>query len=188
MATYELYLGGPASANASRAMFPAPTFSATGAVFKGMRPAEHKGKFLNRVLDFRDDYALRNFVSQQLADGAPITTADILGLIVIPQRVLVHGAFYEVERAGGAGLQLTPAWRVGAQTLPMIAADALSKGSAGISEAAWVTTNAAQAGNPQAMMAAPDMLDLAVTDIGAGFGDLRLNIGLMIEEMVAGQY
>lgn len=188
MSTHEIYLGGPSSANASRAMFPAPTFSAAGAVFKAMRPAAHKGKFLNRVLDFANDHALQNFVQQKVEDGAPITTNDILGLLVIPQNILVHGAFYEVEVAGGAGLILTPAWRVGAQTLPAIAADALSKGFAGISEAAWVTTNAAAAGSPQVMAAAPDMLDLAVTAIGAGFGSLRLNIGLVFDDLTAGQF
>lgn len=187
MATYELYLGGPASANASRAMFPAPSFSQSSAVFKGMRPAVHKGKFLNRVLDFRDDFALRNFITTQAANGAAVTTADILGLLVIPQNVLVHGAFYDVERAGGAGLQLTPSWRVGAQTLPVIDAATVARGYAGISEAAWLTTNTGAAGNPQVMML-PEMLDLAVTAIGAGFGDLRLNIGLVIEDLTAGQY
>lgn len=188
MATYEVYLGGPASANATRAMFPSPTFSAAGAVFKAMRPSLHKGNFLNRVLDFGNDHALKHFVQQKVEDGAPITTADILGLLVIPQNILVRGAFYEVEVAGGAGLILTPAWRVGAQTLPAIACDALSKGFAGISEAAWVTTNAAAAGDPQVMAAAPDMLDVAVTAIGEGFGSLRLNLGLVFDDLTAGQF
>lgn len=188
MATYELYLGGPASANASRAMFPAPTFSAAAAVFKAMRPSLHKGNFLNRVLDFGNDHALKHFVAQKVEDGAPITTADILGLLVIPQNILVRGAFYEVEVAGGTGLILTPAFRDGAQTLPAIAGDATSKGFAAISAGAWVTTNAAAAGNPQAMAAGPDMLDLAVTAIGDGFGSLRLNLGLVFDDLTAGQY
>lgn len=187
MATYEIYLGGPSSNNASRAMFPAPTFAAGSAVFKSIRPSLHKGRFLNRVLDFGKDMGLAHFVREQLEAGAAVTTADILGALIIPQNVLVHAAFYEVEVASKAALTLTPAFRVGPQTLPIIACSALSKGFAGISEAAWLTTNVAAPGSPIAMNT-PDMLDLAVTAIGSGFGSLRLNIGLLISDMTSGEY
>ncbi|MES2704851.1 MAG: hypothetical protein V4649_19605 [Bacteroidota bacterium] len=188
MATYEVYLGGPSSNNASRAAFPAPTFAAAGAAFKAMRPTQHKGRFLNRVLDFGKDMGLAHFIRTQLEDGAPVTTADILGALMIPQNVVVHGAFYEVEVAGNAALTMTPAFRVGAQTLPIIVCSALSKGYAGISEAAWSTSNASVLAGAPVIMHTPDMLDLAVTAIGSGFGALRLNIGLLISDLTSGEY
>lgn len=188
MSNFELYLGGAASANASRAMFPRPAFSASNASIVAMRPSLHKGNFLNRVLDFRDDHALRNFMAQQVADGDEVTTADVLGLIVVPKNVFVHGYFYEVERAGGAGLILTPKLRVLTTAQPAIAGDALSAGFGVVGDGAWVTANGACAGDPVAMLT-PDIVDLTITAIGAGFGDLRLNIGVMLSDCgAAGQY
>ncbi len=188
MSTFELYLGGPSTANVSRAMFPAPTFSASAAAFLAMRPSLHKGNFLNRVLDFANDKALQRFVADQAAASDPITTGDVLGLLVIPKNIAVRGCFYEVEDAGGAGLILTPSFRVASSLAQAaIACDALSAGAVGIVGGSWATTVASCQGDA-IFMATPDMLDLAVTAIGAGFGSLRLNIGLWFDDLTAGQY
>jgi hypothetical protein len=168
-------------------MFPAPTFSASNTTIKAMRPSLHKGGFLNRVLDFRDDMALRNFISTQSANGAAVTTADVLGLLVVPQNIFLRGYFYEVEREGGAGLILTPKLRVLTTAQPAIACDALSKGVGVVGDGAWVTANGACAGDPYGILT-PDIMDVTVTAIGAGFGNLRLNIGLFFDDCTAGQY
>lgn len=187
MITRELYLGGPATSNASRAMLPAPTFSANSAVFKAMRPSLHKGGFLNRVLDFRDDKALANYVAEQAAAGTPITTNDVLGVLVVPQNIILRGMFYEVERAGNASLVLTPKLRVLTTAQPAITASALGKGAGVPGDGAWIAANGAMAGDPFAMVT-PDMLDLTVTAIGEGLGELRLNIGIFFDDLTAGQY
>lgn len=187
MSTYELYLGGAATGNASRGMFPAPSFSASNTTIKAMRPSLHKGNFLNRVLDFQDDHALKRFMADQVTNGAAVTTADILGLLVIPQNIFVRAYFYEVERAGGAGLILTPKLRVLTTAQPAIAGDALSKGFGVVGDGAWVTANGACAGDPVAMVT-PDIMDVTVTAIGAGFGNLRLNIGVLFDDATSGQY
>lgn len=187
MATYEVYMGGPSTANASRSMLPSPAFAAGNAVFKAMRPSDHKNDFLNRVLDFGAEKSLTRFVTQLVLDGTPLTTGDKLGSIVVPQGTLLKGIFYEVEVAGKAGLTITPSLRVLGTAQPVIACSALSKGFAAMGGAAWITANGAAAGNPVAMLT-PDILDLTITAIGSGLGALRLNIGILIRDLASGQY
>jgi hypothetical protein len=168
-------------------MFPAPTFAAGNAVFKSMRPADHKNDFLNRVLDFGQEQALTRFVADQATAGTPLTTGDKLGAIVIPQNTLLLGVFYEVEVAGKASLTITPSLRVLGTAQPVIACSALSKGFAAMGGASWITANGAAAGNPIAMLT-PDVLDLTITAIGSGLGALRLNIGIVLRDLASGQY
>ncbi len=188
MATYELYLGGASTANADRGMYPSPTFAAANAVIKAMRPTDHKNQFLNRVLDFTEEKSLTRFMSNQATNGVPVTTADILGLIVLPQNIVVRGYFYEVERVSNAGLTFTPKLRVANIAQSVIAGSALSKGFAPVgAAAAWVTANGALP-TGQFALVTPDMLDLTITAIGSGFGGLRLNIGVFFDDTTSGQH
>lgn len=186
MATYEVYLGGASSANSSRGMFPAPSFSAANTVIKAMRPSLHKGGFLNRVLDFTEEQALTRLVKDQVTAGAPITTADVLGLLVIPQNIIIRHYFYEIESASNAGMTLTPKLRVLTTAQGLITASALNKGMAAPG-AAWVAANGALTSAPLAILT-PDILDLTITAIGSGFGAFRLNIGIAFDDMTGGQY
>lgn len=192
MATYEIYLGGPSTGNESRAFFPKRTFSdASGSVFARMRPAAHKGPsafFLNRVLDFGNDTALRHFVRGQAAEGAPVTTADVLGALVVPQHVAVYGVAYEVVTPAPSNITFTPSFRVAALTQGAIATDVASKGFAAVGAGAWRTTATSAATNVGYFPTA-DILDLTLGTVGAdGFGDLRLEIGLVLVDLHSGEY
>lgn len=192
MATYEIYLGGPSTGNESRAFFPKRTFSdASGSVFARMRPAAHKGSsafFLNRVLDFGNDKALKHFVRELAAAGTPLTTGDVLGSLVIPQHTLVLGAAYDVQVAAPAALAITPSIRGGGPAFGAIAAGTVSKGYAPAGVTTWRTTNAAAA-NDTAYFPAPAILDLTLGTVPPeGFGDLRLEIGLVLLDLSSGEY
>lgn len=192
MANYELYLGGPASANVNRAMFPAPTFGASTQPFPVMRPAAHKGPklfSLNRTLDFTNDTALVDFVARQEA-STPIVATDTLGVLVVPQDTLMLGVFYEVERVSSAtSTVVTPAFRGDStNTLPAITVSALSKGFAAPTDAAWTTTFT-PLDTGVCYVPAPLMLQLTLTTFPTEkFGDLRLNIGVLLADLNSGEY
>lgn len=185
MATHELYLGGPASANYSRAMFPAPAFSASAEPFISMRPAAHKGPktfALNRVFDFRDDFALREWVR-----NATVAQADKISALVIPQHMILHGVFFNVERAAGVAMTLTPSLRVAAAAFPTVNGNAESAALAQAGVVAAITANGSAATIVPWFIKTPDVIDLALTAWTA-FGDLRLEVSAIVTDLSSGQY
>lgn len=192
MATHELYVGGPSTANYSRAMFPAPPFNAASAAFTGIRPAAHKGNTgysLTRVLD-----TANKAIAEFLRENA-VAQGDVIGSVIIPQDVIFKGLFYRLESPTGTGATvITPSLRgVGAATFPTIDANAAagSKGFAKAGNAAWVTTSASiEAGaGEDFFIAAPTILDLTLTTLPAdGLGALRLTLAPIVTELVNGQY
>lgn len=191
MATFEIYVGGPPSANYSRSMLPAPPFNPAGAAFLAMTPAAHKGPTgygLTRVIDV-EQHAMAEFLRENtLAQG------DILGSIIIPQNVILKGFFYEVQRAQGtATTTITPSLRgVTGGTLPVIAANTAGKGYAKTGATAWTSTNASlgdETDGADFFIATPTILDLTLTVLPAsGLGALRLLITPMVENLDHGQY
>src|SRR5688572_32528725 len=120
MATHELYVGGPASSNYSRAMFPAPPFNAAGAAFLAVRPSAHKGPAtynMERVID-TTQHAMAEFLR-----NTAVVQGDVLGVSLLPRRTILEGFFYEVETAVGAATVLTPSIRGFAGTIPTINAN-----------------------------------------------------------------
>lgn len=203
MATYELYVGGPSTTNYSRAMFPAPTFSAAGAAFVAMKPAAHKGPYtfnLGRTLDAAPLSNLTSVGDAALAEflrNTTIVQGDVLGVQVIPRRVVIEGFFYEVERAVGAATVLTPALRgVAGATLPTIDANVVGSGFCRLGGAAWLAANAAinegvGAGleGEEWYMHTPAMLDLTLTTLSASkLGNLRMSIVPLVRSLESGAY
>lgn len=193
MATHEIYVGGPPSANYSRSMFPAPPFSAGSAVFQGIRPAAHKGNTgyaLTRVLDTAQA-AMAEFLRENT-----VAQGDVLGSILIPQNVLFKGVFWLLESPTGTGTTtITPSLRgVTGGTLPTIAANgaAGTKGFAKLGSTAWKTTSASVEGENNGndfFIAAPTILDLTLTALPAGgLGALRLTLSPLVTELLSGQY
>lgn len=192
MSTYEIYLGGASTGNESRAFFPKRTFSdASGSVFARMRPAAHKGPsafFLNRVLDFGTDTALKKLVRDLAAEGTPLTTGDVLGALVIPQHTLVLGAAYEVMVPAPAAMNVTPTVRGGGPAFGAIAVGTASRGYAPVDVTTWRSANTAAANNTS-YFPAPAILDLTLGTVPAdGFGDLRLEVGLVLMDLYSGEY
>lgn len=189
MATHEIYIGGPPTANYSRAMFPAAPFNAGSAAFTGIRPAAHKGNTgysLTRVLDTAQK-AMAEFLRENV-----VAQGDVLGSIIIPQDVLFKGLFYRLESPTGTGATvITPSLRgVAAATFPTIDANATA-GAKGFTKAAgvaWVDESAAAAGD-DFFIAEPTILDLTLTTLPAdGLGTLRLVLAPIVTELVNGQY
>lgn len=195
MATHEIYIGGPASANYSRAMFPAPAFNAAGAAFLAVTPSAHKGPVgyqLGRVLDFREDKALQEYVR-----NAAIVQGDVLGSILIPRNCRLRGMFYHVEReaqtATGAAVvvTITPGLR-GGGAFPAIAAGTLdARGYAQVDQAAWTASNAViDVTDGDWWIHTPTVLDLTLTALTAevDLTNLRLVLVPHVEFMATGQY
>lgn len=188
MATHQLWEGGPAVANYTRAQFPSYTFASGDAKLQNIDVAQHYGTpyaVLRRVLDFKNDKALRYYVNNNA-----IAATDTLNLIMIPRGCLVLGAYLEVE-AGADGGAITASCAT--------AAGAAFGGAAGAGVAvdltavggrfsapngAWVTANGAMSLNTAQAILVPDMAQLVLATKAtaglAGFGNLRLNYSLMI--------
>lgn len=193
MATFEVYVGGPPTANYSRAMFPAVPFNASSPAFTGIRPAAHKGNTgysLTRVIDTAQ-HAMAEFLRETtLAEG------DVLGSIIIPQDVIFKGLFYRLETPQGtAATSITPSLRnVTGGTFPVIAANgtAGTKGFAKAGSTAWKSTSVAIEGTDNGndfFIAAPTVLDLTLTTLPASkLGTLRLVLAPIVTELVNGQY
>lgn len=195
MATYEVYVGGPATANYSRAMFPAPPFNAAGAQFIAVTPAAHKGPTsfgLTRVIDVSQRAMAEFLKNNALVQG------DVLGSIIIPQNVLLRGFYYEVQNASGGAnpLTITPSLRgVGGGTLPAIAGNTQgAKGFAKTGASAWVGTNATvgviATNGADFFIGAPTILDLTLTAMNATskLGALKLLITPLVDNLDHGQY
>lgn len=193
MATHELYIGGPATANYSRSMLPSPPFNASQAVFQTIRPAAHKGNTgyaLTRVLDTAQKALYEYLRTHTVAQD------DVIGSILIPQDVVFQGVFFRVDTASGTGTTtITPSLRgVSGGTLPAIAGNTVgSKGFAKLGQTAWVSTNATLAPGSGAgadfFIGTPTVLDLTLTALPAGgLGALRLVVSPIISDLVSGQY
>lgn len=193
MATHEIYIGGPPTANFSRAMFPAAPFSASSPAFTGIRPAAHKGNTgysLTRVIDTAQK-AMAEFLRENT-----VAQGDVLGSIIIPQDVLFKGLFYRLESASGTGTTtITPSLRgVTGGTFPTIAGNgtAGSKGFARVGSTTWKSTSVSVEGENNGAafyIAAPTILDLTLTALPAGgLGSLRLVLAPIVTELVSGQY
>jgi hypothetical protein len=194
MATHELYVGGPSSQNYSRAMFPAVPFNASDDAFKRVTVAAHKGPTsyaLSRVLDTTDTAFAEYLRSHTVAQG------DVIGSILIPQGTLVKGAWYRlVNPQGTATTTITPGVRgMAAASLPAIAANgaAGTMGFCHFGDSAWIAANGFVAVDGAAagavFFATPAILDLTLTTLPASkFGNMRLEISLLAENMYHGQF
>lgn len=174
MSTFELYVGGPPSANSSRAMYPAPTFGQTTDPFNKIGVAAHKGPCCfadKRRVDFRNDHAIAQFLAAQA-----IVATDVLGLVIVPKMCLFLGFYYKVENPV-AGLTLTPKLRnQGGIAFTAIDCSVAAEGMVAPGGGAIVTNGAVSLANAL-FNAAPDMLDMTVTAIGAAkFGGLILTV------------
>lgn len=195
MATHELYIGGPSRSDGSRHQFPRPTFSDSGAVFKEMVPAAHKGPTqyaLTRVLDLgysdgvSNDSALRAYFSNHT-----VATGDVLDLVVVPANTVLYGvAVNVVAAAGGAtttatvsvgGTAITTAidlTATGAGFAPVTTATAAAPVTSGAVDLSKATFNTA----PQ-MVA----ITLAFSDV-ADLNGMRLEVSPLVSACFEGQF
>lgn len=184
MAIHEIYIGGPPTRNYSRAAFPAPPFVASAAPFQQVKVSAHKAPTaygLTRVIDTRD-HALSEFLRENV-----VAAGDSLGAILIPKNVVVKGFFFEVERAAGDAVTLTPAIRgLAGATLPDIDANVVGKGFAKLGGAAWQAASGAAAGD-DFYMADPGVLDLTLTTMATGLGSLRVVITPLVDTLYHGE-
>lgn len=173
MALYELYIGGPSTANAGRSMFPAVAFDEAAKPFTQISMAAHKGPIGfadKRCMDFGADHALQEFVRK-----TPAAQGDIIGACIIPKNNLFMGFYYKVVTPQ-AGLTLTPRLRGKATAFTAIncatvAEGFVEPGGGAIITEGPVTMDGVQYDNK------PDILDFTLTAFPAGgFGRLKLII------------
>jgi hypothetical protein len=185
MATHELYLGGGTGGNASRAMFPAPTFNAAAEPFLSMRPAAHKGPkafALNRVFDFQNDMSLREW-----ARNATVAQGDDISALVIPKHMLLLGVHFDVETAAGVAMTITPRLRVAAAAFPTVDGNAVAAQWAQAGVVGAITANGSAATIVPWYINTPEVLDLRLTAWTA-FGDLRIEVSAILIDLSSGQY
>jgi len=122
MSTREIYIGGPASANVGRDIFPAIPFAPSALAFQKLTPASQKAPIayqLGRVLDLQYDTPLQQYLTEQAAAGTPLAQGDVLGAILVPAKTLLFGLQAEVKTPV-EGLVLTPRLRTSGITFPAI--------------------------------------------------------------------
>lgn len=184
MAIHELYIGGPATGNFSRAMFPAAPFVPAAAAFQAVKVSAHKGPTsygLTRVLD-TSDHAMGEFLR-----NTTLAAADVLGVALIPKDVVLKGFFYEVVTAAGVAMVVTPAMRNATDgTLPTINCNVVGKGYAQLGDTAWQTASGAIAGGADFYIADPDMLNLTLTTF-TSIGSLELVITPIVDTLYNGR-
>lgn len=185
MATHELYLGGGTNNNANRAQFPSPTFNASDAAIKAMRPSAHKGPTqyaLTRTLDFDNDPALAHYVANNT-----IATGDVLNLIVIPANTLVYGVAYWVESPSSIASSTLTVKLDGTAAGTAVALDAAGSGFAAPAAVAWTTAGAASLATAT-FNTAPTVASgtLAITDEGDLKG-LRVHVSVLLSQVFEGQ-
>lgn len=187
MTTHQLYDGGPANGNLSRRQWPSYTFSATDPALAKIDVAEHQPAFqkLRRVLDFKNDKALRDYFNNNA-----VAASDVLNVLLLPAKGLLLGCYVEVE---------VPADNGTAVAVKLGSATGMFFGGAAASTAIDCTVASAQYTAPGAAAYAtgtgetvnslatatyigsqPDMLQLTLSTLAVasltGFGNLRLNI------------
>lgn len=188
MATHQLWDGGPGAGTLSRAQYPSYVFASGDAKLQNIDVAQHYGTpyaVLRRVLDFKNDIALRNYVNNNT-----IGATDTLNLILIPKGCLVLGAYFEVERAADGGaitasLATAAGAAFGGAAGAGVAVDlAVAAGRFAAPNGAWVTANGAMSLATAQAILVPDMAQLVLATKAtaglAGFGNLRLNYSVMI--------
>jgi hypothetical protein len=191
MTIHELWQGGPAVSKLSRSQFPSYVFSASDAKIKALDMSQHYGTpyaVLRRVLDFKNDIALR----QYFRDNA-VAAADVLNVLLVPKGTLVLGYYVEVENpADGGALTLSFGTAGGtiigdtsSAAVPIDATAAAAKFSA--PNAAWITANGAMSLATATAQITPDMVQVTLTTKAtaglAGFGNLRLNVSAMVVQV-----
>jgi hypothetical protein len=195
MAVHELYLGGPSTANYSRAMFPSQPFVQAAEPFQSMRPAAHKGPnsfALNRVLDFGaipstavpsgSDTALKHWEA-----NATIVQGDALGVLIIPKHTLLLGVFFNVEVPAGVALSITPRLRTPAALFPVVDGNVESATWTGPGVAgAIAATGSAATVVPWFIAGSPVILELLLTT-WTKFGNLRLEVSAIVQDLSSGQ-
>ncbi|MCA9367815.1 hypothetical protein KC887_06175 [Candidatus Kaiserbacteria bacterium] len=188
MATHQLYVGAGSNPKLSRAAFPAQTFVNTDPAFTGSKPAAHKGPAqlaLTRTLDFRDDYALKQYVRDNV-----ITEGDVLNICLIPPRLLLYGVEVNVERAGPDLDTITFALSDGtAIGTAAVVSDTVGARFSPPAGAAWVTGGAASLATARYNVA-PVMLTATLTVLTADntFGDLRISVTPLVSVFEGGAY
>lgn len=190
MTTHQLYDGGAANSNLSRMQYPSPVFSATDPTIKAIGVGAHFGTpwaVMRKVLDFKNDYVLRNYFTNNA-----VASADIMNLLVIPAKTLLIGAFIEVERAADNGTAVTAKFGTaggiifgnssGAVALDLTVAAANFSAPNG----AWISANGAMSLATAEAMVTPDCVQLTLASLAsanlAGFGNLRLNVAMMLAQ------
>jgi hypothetical protein len=188
MATHQLWEGGPSVANYTRAQFPSYTFASGDAKLQNIDVAQHYGTpyaVLRRVLDFKNDVGLRNYVNNNA-----IAATDTLNLVFIPKGCLVLGAYFEVERAADGGaitasLATASGAAFGGAAGAGVAVDlAVAAGRFAAPNGAWVAASGPMSLATAQAVLTPDMAQLVLATKAtaglAGFGNLRLNYSLLI--------
>lgn len=200
MATHEIYIGGPPTANYSRAMFPAPAFNAAAAWALALKPSAHKGPTdyqLGRVLKpgttgstmNANDYALQEFIRNNT-----VAQGDVLGSILVPPNCIFKGMFYRNNTAVGAAMVITPSLRgVTGGTFPTINGNTVAKGFGKVGASAWQATSASlgdAADGTEFFIAEPTIVDLTLTTLTAESDLYKLNLELIpvITMLQTGQY
>lgn len=191
MTVHQLYDGGAANSNLSRAQYPSAPFSASDATIKKISVAQHYGTpwaVMRKVLDFKNDYALRNYFTNNA-----VAANDVLNLLVIPAKTLLVGAFVEVESPADNGTAITASFATaggilfGDTSSAAVAID-LTTAAARFSapNAAWITANGAMSLATAEAMVTPDIVQMTLASIAqanlGGFGNLRLNVALMLAQ------
>ncbi len=193
MALHEMYIGGPPSANYSRAMFPSAPFNAGSKAMQEMRVAAHKGPTsygLTRVFDTSHHAVAEYLREHELEQG------DVIGAILIPKNVLLKGFFYSVETPAGEALTITPSLRgtegedgegqpTPAVALPEIDGNTAGRGFAKPGGTAWVDETGAVDGS-EYFVAEPTIVDLTLTTF-TELGPLRLIITPLVDTLYHGQ-
>lgn len=187
MATHQLWDGGPAVPNYGRTQYPSYTFASGDAKLQNIDVAQHYGTpyaVLRRVLDFKNDVALRNYVNNNT-----IGATDTLNLILLPKGCLVLAAYVEVEAAASGGAITatfgTASGSIFGNSSGAVAVN-LATAAAQFSSVggAWVAANGAVSLATAQGLITPDMAQMTLATKAtaglAGFGNLRLNYSVMI--------
>lgn len=189
MATHQLYDGGAANSNLSRTQYPSPVFSATDATIKKIDIAQHYGSpwaVMRKVLDFKNDYALRKYFT----DNA-VAASDVLNLLILPAKTLFLGAFVEVENPADNGTAITASFAtaggilLGDTSSAAVAID-LTTAAARFSapNAPWIAANGAMSLATAQALVTPDIIQMTLASLAqanlGGFGNLRLNVAALI--------
>lgn len=202
MATHEIYVGGPPTANYSRAMYPAAPFNAAAQWALDMKPSAHKGPTdyqLGRVIQpgtgannapgNANDFALQEFIRNNT-----VAQGDVLGCILVPPNCIFRGVFYNNKAAVGAAMVLTPSLRsVAGGTFPTINGNAVAKGFGKVGASAWQAATgslADAADGTEFVIMTPTILDLTLTTLTAEADllDLNLEIVPIITMLQTGRY
>lgn len=188
MATHQLYEGGPANPNIARTQWPSYTFNAADTKLQNVDIAQHYGTpyaVLRRVLDFKNDLALRRYFTD-----TAVAVADILNLILIPKGCLLMAAYVEVEAPANNGaitatFSTAGGLAFGGATVPGVAVDLTVAGARfSAANTAWLTANGTLAlATAQGILTA-DMVQCTLASKAtaglAGFGNLRLNTSILV--------